>query len=66
LTCIGGELSDLVEEERSVRRQLEASGLLPVRPGEGAALCRTARLEQRVGQRRAVDLRRRAVGAGLA
>ena len=61
----GGELSDLVEEERSVGRQLEASGLLPVRPGEGAALvAEQLGLEQRVGQRRAVDRDEGAVGAG--
>ena len=63
----GGELADLVEEERAIGRQLEASGLLPVGPGEGAALV-TEQLgfEQRVGQRRAVDRHERAVGARTA
>ena len=60
----GGELADLVEEERAVGRQLEAPGLLPVRPGEGAALvAEQLGLEQRVGQRRAVDRHEGAVGA---
>ena len=34
----GGEIADLVEEERAAGRQLEAPGLLPVRARERAAL----------------------------
>ena len=49
-------VADLVEEQRAVVGQLEASRLAIVRAGERAFLvAEDFRLEQRVGQRRAVD-----------
>ena len=50
------EVADFVEEQRAVVRELEAAGLAIVRAGERALLvAEDFRLEQRVGQRRAVD-----------
>ena len=57
LACaIERHVADLVEEQRAVVGQLEAAGLAIVRAGERALLvAEDFRLEQRVGQRRAVD-----------
>ena len=58
------QLADLVEEERAAVGQLEAPGLLAVGAGEGAALvAEQLALEQRLGQRRAVERDEGAVGA---
>ena len=58
------QVADFVEEQRAAMRQLEASGLAGVRAGERALLvAEQLRLEQRLGNRRAVDGDERAVGA---
>ena len=61
----GGEFADLVEKERSVGRQFKAPGLLTVRTGEGAPLvAKELRLQEGVGQCRAVDRDEGPVGPG--
>ena len=61
----GGEVPDLVEEEGAPGGQLEAPGLLPVRPREGPPLvAEQLGLEQGVGEGRAVDRHEGAVGPG--
>src|SRR6266436_2042923 len=52
----GRQLADLVEEQRAARGQLEAAALELVGSGEGATLVpEELRLDERLGQRRAVD-----------
>ena len=52
----GGHLGDFVEEQGPARGVLEQSGMVGERPGEGASLvAEQLGLEQRLGDRRAVD-----------
>ena len=47
-----GKVTDLIEEERSSIRELEATAMLPIRTGEGAALVtEKLRFEKRLRQR---------------
>ena len=58
------QLADLVEEQRAAVRELELARLARRRAGERALLvAEQLRLEQRLGNRRAVDRDERAVGA---
>ena len=58
------QVADLVEEERAAMRQLEAARLARGGAGERALLvAEQLRLEQRLGNRRAVDRDERSVGA---
>jgi len=61
-----GEVPDLVEEEGPRRRQLEAPGLLPVRPREGPPLvAEELGLEQGVGEGGPIDRHEGAHGLAL-
>ena len=58
------QLADLVQEERAAARQLEATRASPVGAGEGALLMsEKLRLDERLGDRRAVDGDERAAPA---
>ena len=53
---LGGQLADLVEEEGAGAGELELAADAPLGAGEGAALvAEEERLDQRAGERRAVD-----------
>ena len=59
----GGEITDLIEEERAAAGQLEATALETIRAGEGPALMSEEfGLRQRFGQGGAVDRHERSLG----